>query len=638
MSRIAGIWNLDGRPVEGSLLEKVGGAMAHPGLEDARSWIRGGVGLSCRLFKCMPESGEEVQPLEDASGVVLVFDGRLDNREELLSALRGGHDVSSRSPDPEIVLAAYLEDGDRFPESLNGDFALALFDPRRPRLVLARDAIGLRALYYRHAGSTFLFASEINGLLAHPDVSIRPDDEMLAGFIFGGLGLGYQDRTFFRGLHCLPPAHAAVLTPEGLALRKYWDFDPAGSVRLGAFADCAEAFRFHFETAVRRRMRSAYPVGVSISGGLDSSAILCFGETIRRSDPDRHPAVLGVSYSTADGSSSDERRFIEEIERSLQLAVDFVPIGAPSGLLDNFWTGVRQVEMPWLEYGCDHTRIFMETVVRKGVRVLLSGHWGDQVLFDWSYLFSRARRFAWRSLRSEFEEVSSWFADVDPRLFRKTFLRALVQASLPESAVALIRRAKNRIPGRAGSGALYTREFRENVVGPARSRSFQAGNFSTSHGRELYRDLRGRTNTLVLEWNYKRYAEFGLETALPFLDRDLNSFIMGVPGEILTWRGMPKALLREGGRGIIPEAVLNRRSKGDFTHISNNEMDVLFPEILRFLGSRPRAAALGYVDASALGPALGRSRAMLKQPHIRGGRIFRNLLMLELWLRIYFPE
>src|SRR5262249_18316560 len=157
----------------------------------------------------------------------LVFDGRLDNREELLSALKDAPEIEQNCPDPTLVLAAYIAFGERFAERLNGDFALGLFDPRRQQLWLARDAVGIRTLYYYRSGATFLFASEIKALLAHPGVSTRPNDDVLADYIFQGLpGPDERGETFFEGIFSLPPAFLGVLTPKGFMTRRYWDFRP----------------------------------------------------------------------------------------------------------------------------------------------------------------------------------------------------------------------------------------------------------------------------------------------------------------------------------------------------------------------------------------------------------------------------
>jgi asparagine synthase (glutamine-hydrolysing) len=171
MSGIVGIWNLDGKPVEREVLARMSATMAHRGPDGEEMWIKGPVGLGCQLLRVTPESEKETQPLVDSSGAVVVFDGRLDNREELLESLKDSYQVSSSSPDPDLVLAAYEAFGDRLPERLAGDFAFGLFDPNRQQILLARDAIGIRPLYYCRTRDTFLFASEIKALLAHPEVS-----------------------------------------------------------------------------------------------------------------------------------------------------------------------------------------------------------------------------------------------------------------------------------------------------------------------------------------------------------------------------------------------------------------------------------------------------------------------------------
>ena len=149
-----------------------------------------------------------------------MLDGRLDTREELLAVLHPTG-LSAESSDAAFVLAAYDAYGEGFVSHLNGDFALALFDPRRGRLLLARDATGIKPLHYCFAGDTFLFASEIKCLLEHPDVSATPSNEMLANFLIRGATCGTGDRTFFEGIFTLPPSHMAVVTERGFVTRQY---------------------------------------------------------------------------------------------------------------------------------------------------------------------------------------------------------------------------------------------------------------------------------------------------------------------------------------------------------------------------------------------------------------------------------
>jgi asparagine synthase (glutamine-hydrolysing) len=216
MSGIVGIWNLDGRPVEPDLIRRLNAPLPHRGPDGHGEWVQGPVGLACQLLRVTPESLHEVQPLVHPSGAVIVFDGRLDNREELLSHLKGAWGAEPDSPDPALVLAAYASWGERFPEYLNGDFALAVFDPNRRQLFLARDTMGIRPLYYHRTGDTFLFASEIKAILAHPGVTVRPNADVIAEYVFAGLA--NQGETFFEEVFSLIPAHQALLTPRELVL------------------------------------------------------------------------------------------------------------------------------------------------------------------------------------------------------------------------------------------------------------------------------------------------------------------------------------------------------------------------------------------------------------------------------------
>ena len=267
MSGILGIWNQDSRPVNRAELSHLSATLSHRGPDGEGLWIQGSVGLGCQLNRITPEASNESQPVVHPSGSVLVFDGRLDNREELLSRLNPSSRVSTESPDPELILAAYREFGDQFPEMLTGDFALGLYDPKRKGILLSRDALGVRPLYYTQSQGTFLFASEMNTLLAHPRVTARPDDEFLGNLLSHNLQEN-EEFTCFEGLLTVPPAHTILLTTQGLKKQRYWDFDVTKCNGPRSFSESVEGFRYHFEQAVRRRLRSAHPVAVSLSAGV----------------------------------------------------------------------------------------------------------------------------------------------------------------------------------------------------------------------------------------------------------------------------------------------------------------------------------------------------------------------------------
>jgi asparagine synthase (glutamine-hydrolysing) len=628
MSGILGIWNLDGRPVEEALLARASATLAHRGPDGEGMWIHGPVGLACRLFRVTPEASAETQPLVGSSGAVVVFDGRLDNREELLASLGPSAGVTPQSPDPDLVLAAYGAFGDRLAERLNGDFALGLFDPNRRHLLLARDAIGVRPLYYCQSGETFLFGSEIKALLAHPHVSTRPNDDVLADFLLDG-PRDTQGMTFFKDVFSLLPAHVAILSRQGLVTRRYWDFDSSGQTRFTSFDEYTAAFRLHFDQAVRRRLRSQHPVAVSVSGGLDSSSIFCLATTLARRNPGRFSSIIGLSYTSADGSPSDEKAFLVEMERRYGVAFERVPV-SPMGPMNGSRESVWHVEIPFLDEQWDTTHTFMSAVRRQGARVLLTGHWADQVLFDQAYLVDLFHHLRWREVRAHLQEFGRWLTDTDPAYFRRRFSLDLIKYSLPGTCVAWLRRLRPR-----RHRPWYSEGLRNQVQRRRSGTTAVRRPFPTAHARSLYEQARSGHHVQCMEWDNKVAAMHGLEMAFPFLDRDLLSFLMGIPGEMQTGRGVPKALLRAAMQDVLPDAIARRTWKADFSHLVNEGMERDFPQLVRCLESDGLAVRLGYLDGTVLRDELRRMKDRIRGPECEISWGLSDLLGLEIWLQIF---
>ena len=629
MSGIVGIWNLDGKPVEREVLARMSATMAHRGLDGEEMWIKGPVGLACQLLRVTPESEKETQPLVGPSGTVVVFDGRLDNREELLESLKDSYQVSSSSPDPDLVLAAYEAFGDRLPERLAGDFALGLFDRARQQLMLARDVMGIRPLYYGRIRETFLFGSEIKALLAHPDVSAKPNDDTLANFFLSNVR--DPKMTFFEGISSLPPAHMAFLTPDGLRTLRYWDFDSAACIRIGSFGEYAEGFHHLFEQAVRRRMRSANPIAVSVSGGLDSSSILCMGETLARREPGVL-APLGISYTSPEGSPSDERGFLVDIENKYGSTIHRVPFG-PAELVDGSKEAVWHLEVPWLDEQWENIRIFHHTIKRLGARVVLTGHWADQVLFPPGYLIDLFRCLEWRKIRTHLDEFGLWQTDTDPRFFSRGFFINFVKYHLPKALYPLVRRLRVKRNRPWYSKALHRCAFRHAWQQPVNG---WAG--PSVHATSLYEQVRSAHQVLCMEWNNKMASMHGLEMTYPFLDRDLLSFLMAIPGEVLTWNGVPKALLRTAMGDVLPEAIVHRRWKADFSHLVNETVKRDFHRLVQCLDHQGEAVKRGYVRGDVIIKNKEVLHGQLSGPTCEVAWRLSDLLGFELWLRVFFGE
>jgi asparagine synthase (glutamine-hydrolysing) len=642
MSGICGVWNLDGQPVERSLLASLSATLAHRGPDGEGIRVQGCMGMACQHLQVTLESIGEVQPLVDAAGTMLVFDGRLDNRAELLQTLADRGDVSAASSDAALVLAAYRVYGDKMPEQLNGDFALGLYDPNRRRFLLVRDAIGIRPLYYCRAKGVFLFASEIKALLAHPLVHTRPNDDALAALLLGGGGTGDDlEATFFEGIYSVPPAHVVSVTPDGQAARCYWDFDPACRTRYGSFPEYVDAFRHYFEQAVRRRLRSAFPVAVSVSGGPDSSALFCLAETLRRREPASFPPLSGVSYGTDDGSPADEQVFLRAIEQQYGVAISRAPLEA-KGFVDGAKRGVWHVESP-LIYGLwSDDDQFVGLARQTGSKVLITGLWGDQMLFSMACLIDLFPWLALGKIHAHLQEFSRWMTDVDPSYFSwKTLLgnmsRYYVRYYMPDAFQLWLRRFRTKVVETSKKPTWYTDVLRARAFKHATRPTFPTRPTTSAYFASLYREVRTSLHVLCLEWSNKDASTHGLEMAFPFFDRDLLSFLMSIPGGIQTEKGVPRALLREAMRGVLPTSIAERRWKGDFTHVVNEGTCRDYPKVVEYFRSNSLSAKWGYLRADVMQTELPKiGEEIQHSTDNSASRRIQEVFGLEMWLQTFF--
>lgn len=628
MTGILGIWNTDGMPVERELLTHMSSQLRHRGPDGESKLIRGSAGFACQLLRVTPESKSEIQPLVSASGGILVWDGRLDNRDELIAMLDDCSGLDRASPDASIVMAAYQVFGEGMPERLKGDFALGLFDAVNQRLLMARDAVGLRSLHYWQSGQTFVFASEIKAILAHPGISAVPNDRMLAQVVLDR-GLWHeQSETCFKDVHSIPPGFLGLVTPRGLHTRRYWDFDVAKQLRFSSLAQYAEAFGEHFERSVRRRIRSAHPVGVWVSGGLDSSAIFCTAETLRRRQPVTVPKIHGLASVYAEGTPADERSFLDDIDFEYGSLIERQQITD-----SDFVTGAREevwhVEVPSLDSQWGDTQMSYKRLKREGVRSLLTGHWGDQMLVDQTYLADLAIRMRWRTVGLHLLAYEHWSPDVNPASFRRLLAHELTRRLLPSRLRPSLRRLRSKL--KRSDDSVYSRDFR--VAGESLSRPLEQFVGATAHAKALYCKARSGVYVMAMESTAKVAAMNGMEIAFPFLDRDLIEFIMAIPGECLAWNGRHKVLLRESMRGIVPSSIVDRRGKADFTHLVNESAFSQVSNVLAFLRGGA-AVRHGYVRSDAISRCVSEVNARSSED-ARFASALRGLYALELWLQLF---
>ncbi|MFL6280554.1 MAG: asparagine synthetase B family protein [Vicinamibacterales bacterium] len=541
----------------------------------------------------------------------LIFDGRLDNRDELLAQLRE-RALNASSSDSALILEAFRRWGCDGLCRLNGEFALAIFDSDRRQLILARDPVGCRPLYYWTNGKTFVFGSQIKTVLAHPDVPCRPNEDLIADYFVRGR-LSYEDfgETFFQDVHAVLPGQRLTVASGSLTSTRFWDFDPESVVRFASYSDYAERLRELLFQAVGCRLRTAHPVAIAVSGGLDSSIVLCIAGQLQKDGATTVP-LLPISLTASGDGASANASSLALLESTTQLRIERLPFGAPGEAAD-LGNAARHSEWPRFDDGwCAHRPMFTWAHAQ-GARTLLSGHWSDQFSFVTGYLSDLFTMFKWREIAAHLDEYGRWFVDADPRYFRARFQRELLfnltSPRLRHWLRPFVRTA--RIANRdhlitAGVAARIERH-RSRLARP-RCRS--------AHARDIYQAVRSKAHRLQFEADAKLAASCGVELTTPFLDRDVIAYLMGVPGEIQNRGGVPRALLRDAMRGIVPEVILQRRWRSEDETV--------------------RAREPGYLSTTRTLDA-AHTMGFLQQP-FRVERKTLDFIGLEFWSRVFFSD
>src|ERR1041385_4225176 len=286
MSAIGGIYNLDGASVDRTVLVELARGLSARGPDGGGDYSADSIGMVYRAFHTNRESRLERQPLVVPNSHVLCWDGRLDNRDELIRLLRPL--VQGARKDVAIVSAAYQKWQLNFLPRIIGDFALSLWDSKSQTLILARDHVGPRTFYYRQSNNQMIWATELNLLVDLSDLGIEVNEDYIAGFL---TFLPEPSQTPYKGIDAVPPAHAIIIRDRQVHKKRFWGLDAAREVHYQTDAEYEEHFRHLFREAVQCRLRGDAPIFSELSGGLDSSSIVCMANHLVSNQEAEAPSV-----------------------------------------------------------------------------------------------------------------------------------------------------------------------------------------------------------------------------------------------------------------------------------------------------------------------------------------------------------
>ena len=595
MSGIAGIIRFDGAIADPALLQQMTSALGHRGPDGIGHWTQGMAALGHCMLHTTPESLDEAQPLAgDDGGLVLVMDGRVDNREELRAELAGRGVVPRGRSDAALVLCAYDTWGRRCPQHIEGDFAFVIWDAHRRQVFCARDRSGNKPFIWHWDGRTFAFASEAHAVLALPWVRREFNEGMLAEYL--GNEWYSKDETFWKGVMRLPGAHCMDVQGTGVRVERYWEPDLFAERPYTREEDHIEHYRALFSSIVGRLSRSHLPAAFEVSGGLDSSAILAMATSLQRAGNLAAPGIEGYTLDFTGDSDADEMAYARSVGKHLGVRIHEVP---PSHRPLEWYRDLARHDGEFPGYPNGAMALELRERAREaGCRVLLAGGGGDEWLGLGRPGYYYAEELAAGNWRAALACARADAGTLGAAAAGRWFLRSGAVPLLPEAVKEIGRRAR-AIMSTSNAGTVSPRQ---NWLAPElrkvldeRREQYQPRRKPQVHHRTQRLQLlalHDAYGAIAREAEERSAARQGLELRLPFSDSRIIQFAFSSPERLRSLGRTTKRFHRLAMQDLLPATVLTRTTKADFMGTFRRQIDDCEPELAAITGAGRR----GWVD------------------------------------------
>ncbi len=563
MCGIAGILYRDTRTSDDKGIKKMLAAISHRGPDDHGIYINGPIALGHQRLSILDLSPLGHQPmLNQSKTICLTYNGEIFNYIELARELKVlGYTFQSQS-DTEVLIAAYEAWGEQCLNKLNGMFAFALWNSQKRELFCARDRFGIKPFYYHITNDSFMFASEIKGLLAN--IKKRAVNNQVLSQYITTSRLDNTDQTFFQDIFQLLPGHYIKVSQSYFTVKQWWQLTYQG-ITDESDDDCISHFRELLTDSIAIRLRSDAPIGSLLSGGIDSSSIVA--TIVSTLLPGNSPfKTFSAVYSDP---TIDERAYIKKLHKMYGFNCQFV---MPSA--DDFWNDMERIIYHQDEpFGS--TSIYAQWSVLKhakevGVKVTLDGQGADEILAGYPIYYPVYLQMLLRQGRLPifFHE---FFSIQEPTFGLHSFLiqsfrRGLSQSKIKPFIYSVTRKDAFQLLSKETQRAFTMQKIHD--YHSSTSNEFRAYLAFTLFSEKLPQMLR------YLDRNSMAH---GIESRPPFLDHRLVEYIFSLPDRFILRDGWTKWILRQSFKDILPDEIVYRRDKLGFPTPEKKWMQELFP-------------------------------------------------------------
>jgi len=612
MCGICGVYHFDQHPVDENILRRMTDKMLHRGPDDEGMYLSGSVGLAMRRLAIIDtHSGHQPITNEDQS-IWVVLNGEIYNYRELKQDLiKRGHHFRTAS-DTEVLVHLYEEYGLNAIDQLNGMFAFALFDSNKRMLWLARDRLGIKPLYFYHHQNTFMFSSDCTALQ-----SCLPQQEININAFLSYLAFSYvsTSKSIFNTIQKVPPGHYLLIDQAGIQFHQYWEINQFESWQ-GQLDDAITQLHELLNHAIQLQLRSDVPIGVSLSGGIDSSAIA----TLAKNHVD-HLTSFTINYT--DKASLDVK-FARELAEQLKLTHHEITFSAHDipHYLDEL--------MPYLDEPIADSAVMSSYLVAKkarqlGVKVLLNGAGGDEIFGG--YHRHHPPPFA----------STQWFANNIPKPMMSLLTPFMKWINRDKS----IRMQDKRIAFGTGLGGvnlavlydiLKSKTQFQAVLNTFTDELFMRDEeIAHDSYMKMYTDLKHYLVSDVLSLADKTTMAASVEGRVPLLDHRLVEFAFALPASINLLHNRPKGLFKQSLLPLLPKALLHRNKEGFNAPISKWMQQAQFVTAITYeLVADPIPFYQQLFKQEQLTAWINR----IKKGHIAAETIF-NLYFFSRWYRYH---